>query len=235
MGRSWRDRLAFFRQVREHYHTTGAIAPSSRFLAAAQTGSLKNRKENDGREEPSSGPLRVLEVGPGTGAVTRRIVQLLVPGDRFDLVEINQHFADVLARRFEHDATFARVADRSQVHVMPLQEYSAEQPYDVIISGLPMNNFSAELVEELFEAYFRLLSDEGTLSYFEYMYMRPLRSLVSRRADRQRVRRIGQIMRGYRDRFHLRTSWVFVNLPPAWVQHLQRPPAVRDPAGALTE
>lgn len=235
MGRSWRDRLAFFRQVKEHYHTTGAIAPSSRFLAAAQTGPLRERKLVNGRQQRAGGSLRVLEIGPGTGAVTRRIVRLLEPGDRLDLVEINQHFADVLDRRFQQDASFARVADQSQVHMVPLQEFSAEQPYDVIISGLPMNNFSAELVEELFEAYFRLLAEEGVLSYFEYMYMRPLRALVSRRADRQRVRRIGQIMRGYRDRFRLRTSWVFVNLPPAWVQHLQRPSADHQTSSASRE
>ena len=214
MGATRRDRLAFFRQVREHYHTTGAIAPSSRFLAAAQARPLARLKTRLSR------PVRVLEVGPGTGAVTRRIVGLLDPDDTFDLVEINPAFAELLEHRFTTDPDFARLADSAQVHAMPLQEFQSQEPYDVIISGLPMNNFAAELVEELFEAYFRLLSPDGTLSYFEYMYMRPLRKLVSGREDRIRVNRIAEIMSGHCRTRRASISWVFMNLPPAWVQHL---------------
>ena len=214
MGRPRRDRLAFFRQAREHYHTTGAVAPSSRFLARAQTGPLTALKSRAQR------PIRVLEVGPGTGAVTRRVVGLLEPGDRFDLVEINQAFADLLGRRFIDDPSFVRMAESSRVHAIPLQEYTAAEPYDIIISGLPMNNFSSELVAELFEACFRLLAPGGTLSYFEYMYMRPLRKVVSGRDDRDRVNRIAAIMHDQRRQRQSRTSWVFANLPPAWVRHL---------------
>ena len=206
--------MAFFRQVREHYHTTGAIAPSSRFLARAQTGPLANLKAHTDR------PVRVLEVGPGTGAVTRQIVELLEPGDTFDLVEINTAFAELLKRRFTDDPAFSSLSASARVHAVPLQEFSSEAPYDVIVSGLPMNNFSSELVEELFEAYFRLLGPEGTLSYFEYMYMRPMRKLVSGRKDRERVNRIAEIMRRHCRQRRMRTSWVLANLPPAWIQHL---------------
>ena len=168
MARTWRDRLAFWRQMRDQYHTTGAIAPSSRFLARAQSGPLARLKSSVDR------PVRVLEVGPGTGAVTREIVSRLDPSDTFDLVEINEVFADLLTRRFESDPHFSRLGNSASVHAVPLQDFQTDEPYDIIISGLPMNNFSAELVDELFESYFRLLAPEGTLSYFEYMWMRPM-------------------------------------------------------------
>jgi len=35
------------------------------------------------------GPSRILEVGPGTGPVTKKILDHLQPGDQFDAVEIN--------------------------------------------------------------------------------------------------------------------------------------------------
>ena len=210
--------MAFFRQVREHYHTTGAIAPSSRFLARAQAGPLASLKARTDR------PVRVLEVGPGTGAVTRQIVKLLEPGDTFDLVEINQAFADLLQRRFTDDPAFSSLAGSARVHAVPLQEFSSDAPYDVIVSGLPMNNFSSELVEELFEAYFRLLGPEGTLSYFEYMYMRQMRKVFSSRDDRARVNRIAKIMKRHCRERRTKTNWIFVNLPPAWVQHLSGTP-----------
>src|SRR5437870_2641258 len=76
------DHLEFFRQYRRRFQTTGAVAPSSRFLARA----LAKPFEQHAR------PCRVLEIGPGTGAVTRRIVRLLKPDDRLDLVELNENF-----------------------------------------------------------------------------------------------------------------------------------------------
>ena len=205
------EHLEFLRQYRRKFETTGAVAPSSRFLARSLTNPL----------ERHAGPCRVLEVGPGTGAVTRRIVRLLKPGDRFDLVELNETFVGVLKRRFEHDPEFRRVADRSQVHQCPIQEFRAEAPYEYIICGLPFNNFPAEMVREIFGVFFDLLAPGGVLSYFEYMYMRPLRKAVSNHDGRVRLGRLEAVLQEYLGRHGFRRDWVFVNLPPAWVQHLR--------------
>jgi phospholipid N-methyltransferase len=164
----------------------------------------------------------VLEVGPGTGAVTRRIARLLKPGDRLDLVELNERFADLLRRRFADDPDFQRVADRSEIHQCPIQQFSTAAPYDYIISGLPFNNFPPELVREIFGVFFQFLAPGGVLSYFEYMYMRPLRRAVSNRAARVRLGDLETVLEEYLARHRFRRDWVFVNLPPAWVQHLRR-------------
>jgi phospholipid N-methyltransferase len=208
---SVRDHIEFFRQFRRQFTTTGAIAPSSRFLARAMTGPLNQRQK----------PSRILEVGPGTGAVTRRIVQSLKPEDRLDLVELNSTFAELLQHRFETEAAYTRVADQARIHVCPLEEFQGGEPYDFIISGLPLNNFPSELVQRVFEAYFRLLAPSGTLSYFEYMYVRPARKLVASRSEKQRLRELDQIIQPYLDKHRVERSWVFANLPPAWVQHLK--------------
>ena len=76
-----KNQIAFFRQFRQRFETTGAIAPSSRFLARSMTSYLAAR-------DPAI-PLRVLEIGPGTGPVTNSIVQHLRPQDVFDMVELN--------------------------------------------------------------------------------------------------------------------------------------------------
>lgn len=206
------DHLEFFRQFRHRFETTGAVAPSSRFLARAMLGPLRDK----------TGPRRVLEVGPGTGAVTRFLVQQLQPDDRLDLVELNESFASLLRARFDNDPRYRAAASQSRVHVCPLQEFEAEAPYDCIISGLPLNNFPVELVRRIFESYDRLLAPGGTLSYFEYMYVRPLRSLVSSRPEKMRLRALDRIMNTRLERDRFDRSWVFVNLPPAWVQHLRK-------------
>jgi phospholipid N-methyltransferase len=206
-----RDHIVFFRQFRRRFETTGAIAPSSRFLAGAITAPLRRRQR----------PARILEVGPGTGAVTRRIVQSLNGDDRFDLVELNEAFAALLNERFQRDRHFQPVAACSKVHVCPLQQFQADEPYDFIVSGLPLNNFPAELVREVFDCYFRLLAPGGVLSYFEYMYVRPIRKLVSKGAEKQRLSRLDEIINPLLSSHRFRRDWVFVNVPPAWVQHLR--------------
>ena len=49
----------FFKEFRKTFHTTGAIAPSGRALARAVIKPLSRHQR----------PVRVLEVGSGTGAV----------------------------------------------------------------------------------------------------------------------------------------------------------------------
>ena len=207
-----KDHWEFLRQFRERFETTGAVAPSSRFLARAMTVPMARRER----------PIRVLEVGPGTGAVTQQIVRLLKPDDRFDLVELNDTFAALLRHKFEHDAKYRAVAERSAVHVCPIQEFAAAEPYDIIISGLPLNNFPADLVRSIFETFFRLLARGGTLSYFEYMYVRPLRRMVARSTEKKRLTELDRIANEYLAKHRFHCSWVFVNVPPAWVQHLRK-------------
>ncbi|MCA9072930.1 MAG: methyltransferase domain-containing protein, partial [Planctomycetaceae bacterium] len=162
-----------------------------------------------------------LEIGPGTGAVTRSIVKLLRPQDCFDLVELNEAFANLLNQRFDSHPHYQRVREQANVHVLPLQEFETEAPYDFIISGLPLNNFSSDLVSEIFESYFELLAPAGTLSYFEYMYVRSIRKHVGRHQEKLRMRTLDEIITPYLKQHRVYQSWVLINLPPAWVQHLQ--------------
>ena len=54
--------------------------------------------------------------------------------------------------------------------------------YDVIVSGLPLNNFSPADVERILAVLCGRLAPRGTLSFFEYIAMRPARALVSGRS-----------------------------------------------------
>ena len=65
--------------------------------------------------EPADHPRRILEVGPGTGAVTRCLVNALGPQDRLDLVERNDSFVACLGRRLQTEPAFQAVADRVSV------------------------------------------------------------------------------------------------------------------------
>ncbi len=207
------EHLQFYRQFRHRFETTGAVAPSSRFLARAMTSPLRRRE----------GPSRVLEVGPGTGAVTSEIARRLSPGSRLDLVEINEEFARLLQGRFREDRRFQSIADCARVHHCPLQEFRPAEPYDVIVSGLPFNNFPPALVEELIDHCLDLLAPGGELAFFEYMFVRPVRRVISSRDVRGRLGQIEEILQRRFAKYRIKTDWVFANVPPAWVQHLKKP------------
>ena len=207
----FRELGVFAREFAGRFETTGSLVPSSRFLAREITGPLSARGDR---------PLRILECGPGTGAFTSEIVRHLRPGDRFDLVELNSGFARMLKGRFEADPHWQEVAGCSVVHQLPLQEFSTDEPYDYIISGLPHINFPVEVVAEVVACYEKLLAPCGTLSYFEYAYIRPIRKAATLGLDRRRINDLDAVMFSLISRHDSRRASVLRNFPPAWVRHL---------------
>jgi phosphatidylethanolamine/phosphatidyl-N-methylethanolamine N-methyltransferase len=209
------DQRVFWRQFRRHFHTTGSLAPSSRYLGRALARFVGM----------SAGGQRILEVGPGTGAVTAQVVRRLRDGDRLDLVELNDEFVRHLEGRFANEHAFAQVAPRCRVLHQRLEDLQCDQPYDVVISGLPLNNFSAQAVDEILAALARLVRPGGTLSFFEYVAIRRARAAVSNRHERQRLQGIGHALAKVLVPYEVRRDYVWPNLPPACVHHLRWPEA----------
>ncbi len=164
--------------------------------------------------------LRVLEVGPGTGAVTQEIVRRLGPGDRLELVELNEQFVAHLRRRLATEPLFQSAADQIGIWQENIEHFSAPEPFDVVISGLPLNNFSVDEVGRLIGAIRRHMRAGASLSFFEYVAIRRAKALVSPRADRQRLRGIGQTLDGLCRQHRSGRDLVWGNFPPAWVHHL---------------
>ena len=189
------------------------MLPSGRLLAAALARFVRQRA--------GSGPRRILEVGPGTGAVTRRIIADLGPEDRLDLVELNGSFVECLRERFKTDPAFRPAADRVRVLHCSVEQLPADAAYAVIVSGLPLNNFAAEEVRNILAGLLRLLEPGGTLSFFEYIALRRLKALVSRRSERTRLREIGRIEGDLLRDHEIRRDWIWLNVPPAWVHHVR--------------
>src|SRR5262245_33045594 len=95
----------FLRQFFSRYHTTGSVLPSSRALARAlcryvnspSTTVISAKSSEPPQSVRESVRLRseagagrdILEVGPGTGAVTACLVRKMRPSDRLTLVELN--------------------------------------------------------------------------------------------------------------------------------------------------
>ena len=209
---SLRSNHLFFRQFISNFKSTGALAPSSRFLAQALAAYV--------RKEPSTPARRILEVGPGTGSVTRAILKSLRPGDHLTLVEVNKAFVDHLQDKLDRDALFAAARDRVRIVHGRFEELGADEPFDVIVSGLPLNNFAPRDIEAIFEGFKRMLAPRGVLSFFEYVAVRNMKTLVAGRAERERLRQVSRIMNQTMKPARFDREMVMANLPPAWVHHV---------------
>jgi phosphatidylethanolamine/phosphatidyl-N-methylethanolamine N-methyltransferase len=215
MSQQWADYRVFWREFRRSFHTTGAVLPSGAALGAALS-----RYVREGSAGNDSG-RRILEVGPGTGAVTRHILAGLKPGDRLELVERNAEFVACLKERIANDADYRAAAGRIALHHAGVEELNEAEPYDVIVSGLPLNNFSIELVERLLAKLERLLAPRGTLSFFEYVAIRRVKATLSRQAERERLSGIGRLLDDTLAAHEVARDCVLVNVPPAWVHHVR--------------
>ena len=207
------DYRLFFTEFRRNFRTTGALLPSGRQLSETLVRFV--------REPPDGGTRRILEVGPGTGAVTRHLIREMHANDHLDLVELNQSFVDRLNHRFRCDPEFQSVARRCRVLHCAIEDLPADTTYEVIVSGLPMNNFAAAEVEHILGVFCRLARPGTTLSFFEYMGIRRFKAAVSGRAERARLRAIGRIIGGLRKERGIRTDRIWSNFPPACVHHVR--------------
>ena len=162
------------------YHTTGAVLPSGRGLCRALAHFVRT-SSTAANGSIGTAPRRILEVGPGTGAVTTRIARDMQPTDRLTLVERNEQFVEHLREQLQSLPAFEHVRDRITLVHSSLEDLPDSEPFDLIISGLPLNNFSVELVDSLLTKMQKLLAPDGVLSFFEYVAIRRAKSMVSPR------------------------------------------------------
>ena len=167
------------------------------------------------------GKRRVLEVGPGTGPFTKAILRKLRAGDQFDLVEINEKFCRLLERevlgpyRARHPNVIVRL------HCAPIEDAPLSGPYDVIVCGLPFNNFPPKLMRSIFRRMFALLAPRGEVVYFEYAGVRVIKGPVSNSAGRAQLKRIDTIGKTLRRKHEGKTKLVLGNFPPAIAYRLK--------------
>lgn len=178
----------FLRSWFDDPFAVGAVAPSGRPLARMMT------------HEIAPGD-RVLELGPGTGTLTREILARGVAENDLFLLERCPGFADLLERNFPYATMLRGDATVRQKGLVPHRG-----TIDFIISGLPLVLFSREQKFRLLRLGFRLLKESGAFYQFTYGGRCPL--------DRRQLDRIGLDAQCI--------GFIALNMPPAFVYRISR-------------
>ncbi|MFJ6082326.1 class I SAM-dependent methyltransferase [Streptomyces sp. NPDC092369] len=202
------EAMAFLLQFARTARTTGSLVPSGAALSRALTRHI--------RPGSAHRPRAVLEVGPGTGAVTRHLAQRLGPYDTLELVEANGPFVDHLASALRHDTRLAAIAHRTRLHHGFVQDQRLGD-YDNIVCGLPFANLPPAQVKAIVGQLLSSLRPGGRLSFFSYVGGRAGQLLDPGQARSRHVLReaIAPHVVG--------SEIVLSNLPPAYVHHLLVP------------
>lgn len=145
----------FFKQFILNYRKTGAISASSERLGMqfVKSAELPNAK-------------RVVELGAGSGVLTRKILDNLASDAEFFAMEINPVFVKETAKRCPE----ATVYQDSAHH---LSQYVNQQNWDgvdCIISGLPWSLFKPRFQEILLEEILDNLNPGGEFLTFAYIH-----------------------------------------------------------------
>lgn len=173
-----KDQLIFLREFLTEFHTTGTVCSTSPWAAEQMAAPLCGDRAS----------ANILEVGAGTGAVTRKIMEHMRDGDTLTVCEINPRLMKALRLRMEKEESFLKHRDRINFFEGAIQDLPESESFDVIISALPFLNFTTELVHEIMEKYRRLSNPETTITYYEYIGLRSLGQTFSPPDRKQRLK-----------------------------------------------
>src|SRR5436309_2788415 len=177
----------FFSAALTNQSQIGAVLPSQRFLIDRMIAPV-----------PHSYQGQILELGPGTGALTLRLASRC-PHARILACEINSS----MARHIRWTVASARLSSRVEVvldaaeHFLSQIDRRGMKRPDFIISGIPLGNLPRNQVLALVKAISRSLAPGGMYIQFQY-------SLIDRKKIKAHFTR-------------LTTVPVLMNFPPAVV------------------
>lgn len=188
--------LHFLTTMVRNPKSIGAIAPSSRRLAERMVEGLSLQ----------DGDL-IVELGPGTGAFTRQISQILPASTAYLGIEREPRFVKLLKSDFPGMRFIAGDAAHLQVLVSDADRNSAK----VIISGLPFAILDRAIRERIIEGIDAVMRPGMVFRTMQYIHAYPLPSAIGFR--RAMSARFGA---------YQRSKVVLGNLPPAYVLTWQR-------------
>jgi phosphatidylethanolamine/phosphatidyl-N-methylethanolamine N-methyltransferase len=185
------DSARFLKSLVAAPRLTGAVAPSGRALARAMAAAAG---------PPPRG--LIVELGPGTGPVTRSLIETGVARERLVLVEYDPGFCRLLRERFAP----AMIIQGDAYDLPRTLAGLAGQPIGAVVSSLPLLNQPPERREKLIGDAFALMGPSGLFVQFTYGLQSPIPPAVC--ANRYAA---------------VRSRPILLNLPPArvWTYRLE--------------
>ena len=158
--------LAFLGALIRNPRAVGAIAPSSVSLAQRMVRDLA----------PGS---RIVELGPGTGVITREIIARNGESGALLAVEVDRAFADRICRAWPGIDCVCASAE-----ILPVLAAERGWPHvDHIVSGLPFATLPPATTRLILDGVHQLLRVGGTFTTFQYVHAYRMHSAAAFRRE----------------------------------------------------
>jgi phosphatidylethanolamine/phosphatidyl-N-methylethanolamine N-methyltransferase len=177
------EEFLFLRRWMANPLKVGAVIPSSPALAR-----LVVRQINLKAEEA------VVELGAGTGSVTKELLRAGIQPERLFVVEIDPQLCTFLRRQFPH----AQVVQGDATRLPELIPSKWVGKVGCVISGIPMVPIPLHIQRKMIQAWFDVMTPKGLLLQYTYSLVSPLPE-----------KKLG--VKGKR------RGVAVLNVPPAWV------------------
>lgn len=211
-----KENLTILSRSIENFKATGCLWESSRWVAKALNEPIRKKKLK------TDEPRRILEVGAGTGAITRPLIKELGPQDELVVCELSGKLLHALRNSLEGTHSYLKNEERIAFFEGAIQDLpESGEKFDYIVCSLPFLNFDEQLVDEIFRKLLRLSHQDTLMTYFEYMAFRHLSLVVSPPERKSRMQKISEyIGREYKPRT-VKKEKVWLNLSPANIYTLK--------------
>lgn len=138
------------------FQSTASIAPSSRYLARAMVKPLALQQAKV-----------AIELGPGTGAMTRHMLKVLPADAKLIAFEINPRFVEYLRKNIQ-DPRLTVLDCPAQQAQQALHNLGIDKA-DAALSSLGLSLFPDSLCESIIGGLQEVLKPEAVLTQFQYV------------------------------------------------------------------
>jgi len=167
-GTGLREHLIVFSRFLRSPRTVGALSASSKALARCVVDQVD-----------FTGAARIVELGPGTGALTCAIVERLNSRSRFLAVDIDPEVVKQVRQRWPAVECVCASAERLETLVADRGMW----PVDHIISGLPFTSLQPSMTAGILDGVEKSLRPGGRFTTFQYVHSLAMPSAVAFRRD----------------------------------------------------
>src|SRR5579875_301370 len=190
----------FAAEALSHFYTVAAISPSSIHLASAMVEPL-----------PLSRALVAVELGAGTGAMTRALLSELPEHARLLAFEINPRFFSYLRTNFSDERLV--LINETVENIDSELRQRGYQHVDVVVSSLGLGFMSERKRRRIFERLMPFVQPHTVLTQYQYIH--------GLQFSNGRLRRLSlkPLLHDYFTSVESRIIWR--NLPPAYVYTCQ--------------
>jgi phosphatidylethanolamine/phosphatidyl-N-methylethanolamine N-methyltransferase len=153
---------------------------------------------------PNNGRRFVVELGPGDGALTRRIVASGIPDRDLILIELEKKFIPLLEKEFPNATVInGSATDLSKI----ISKYAKNDDVRAIVSGLPLRSLPVEVTKDTITQVIQALKTINGCKYIQFTY-----------DPRGTPSYLNRILDAAKDLILVDRKHVLRNIPPAYAE-----------------